>query len=307
MNRNNKFRWALVVFLTAWAIYSFYPPTGRPLIEVFTEQASNKDTNFTAIVERARKESTSNQYLALQTAIGTNDVSKYFPGIKAATPADYTRAVLNKVQRAAAGKVRLGLDLQGGTSFLVGVDTSKATSTNAVNVDRGAVLEQAIEVLRKRVDKFGVAEPILQPQGDNRILIQLPGLSESDINIARETIEKAAYLEFRLVHPESDQLIKEGLTAPGYERLLERRKDPKTGQETVYPWLVKKGAERGLTGKYVDRAFVSRNQLSNTPEIILRFNSEGADKFGDITQANVGRHLAIVFDGNLERAPRINE
>ncbi|HEY6227982.1 MAG TPA: protein translocase subunit SecD [Verrucomicrobiae bacterium] len=307
MNRNNKFRWALVVFLTAWAIYSFYPPTGRPLIEVFTEQASNKDTNFTAIVERARKETTSNQYLALQTAIGTNDVSKYFPGIKAATPADYTRAVLNKVQRAAAGKVRLGLDLQGGTSFLVGVDTSKATSTNAVNVDRGAVLEQAIEVLRKRVDKFGVAEPILQPQGDNRILIQLPGLSESDINIARETIEKAAYLEFRLVHPESDQLIKEGLTAPGYERLLERRKDPKTGQETVYPWLVKKGAERGLTGKYVDRAFVSRNQLSNTPEIILRFNSEGADKFGDITKANVGRHLAIVLDGNLESAPRINE
>ena len=155
MNRNNKLRWAIVVFLTAWAIYSFYPPNSRNLIDTFAEQASNKDTNFTAIVEQARKAPTSNPYQALQMAIGTNDLSKYFPGIKAPTPADYNRMVLNRVQKAAAGKVKLGLDLQGGTSFLVGVDTSKAT-TNEVNVDKSQILEQAIEVLRKRVDRFGV-------------------------------------------------------------------------------------------------------------------------------------------------------
>src|SRR5437868_4658734 len=99
MNRNNKLRWAIVAFLTAWAIYSFYPPNSRDLIEVFAEQASNKDTNFTAIVEHARKEPTSNKYQALQVAIGTNDISKYFPGIKAVTPADYTRAALNRAQK----------------------------------------------------------------------------------------------------------------------------------------------------------------------------------------------------------------
>jgi SecD/SecF fusion protein len=306
MNRNNKLRWAIVAFLTAWAIYSFYPPNSRKLIDVFIEQASNKDTNFTAIVERARKEPTSNQYQALQNAVGTNDLSKYFPGLKAPTTADYNRAALNRVQRAAAGKVKLGLDLQGGTSFLVGVDTSKAT-TNDVNVDKSLVLEQAIEVLRKRVDRFGVAEPILQPQGENRILIQLPGLSEADINDARTNIEKAAFLEFRLVHQESEQLLQQGLGAPGYEKLYERRKDPKTGQEIAVPWLVKRGSERGLTGKYVDRATVSRNPLSNTPEILLRFNTEGADKFGEITKAAVGRHLAIVLDGVLYSAPVIRE
>lgn len=310
MNRNNKLRWAIVVFITAWAIYSFYPPNSRNLIDVFVEQASNKDTNFTAIVEQARKEPTSNKYLALQTAIGTNDLSKYFPGVKAATPADYNRAVLNRVQRAAAGKVKLGLDLQGGTSFLVGVDTTKAdaSGTNSnVNVDKSQVLEQAIEVLRKRVDRFGVAEPILQPSGENRILIQLPGLSEADINAAKETIQKAAFLEFRLVHPESEQLLQQGLGAPGYEKLFERRTDAKTGQEYAVPWLVKRGSERGLTGKYVERAMVSRNPLSNTPEILLRFNSEGADKFGEITKAAVGRHLAIVLDGVLYSAPVIRE
>lgn len=306
MKRNNKLRWAIVVFLTAWAIYSFYPPNSRDLIQTFSEQASNKDTNFTAIVTQARKEPTSNEYQALQMAIGNTDISKYFPGLKAPTPADYTRTVLNRVQRAAAGKVKLGLDLQGGTSFLVGVDTSKAT-TNEVNVDKSAVLEQAIEVLRKRVDKFGVAEPILQPAGENRILIQLPGLSESDINTARETIEKAAFLEFRLVHPESQQLLAQGLGAPGYEKLYERRKNPKTGQEEAIPYLVKRGSERGLTGKFVDRATVSRNPLSNTPEILLRFNAEGSDKFADITKAAVGRQLAIVLDGVLYSAPVIRE
>jgi SecD/SecF fusion protein len=304
--RNNKFKWFAVLFLTAWAIYSFYPPAGRNQIDVFQEMASNKDTNFTAIVERARKEPTSNQYLALQTAVGTNDLSKYFPGIKAATPSDYTKMVLNRVQKAAAGKVKLGLDLQGGTSFLVGVDTAKATGTNSVLVDKQAILEQAIEVLRKRVDRFGVAEPILQPQGENRILIQLPGLSEADINTARQTIEKAAFLEFRLVHSESEQLLQQGLGAPGYEKLYERRKD-KNGQEVAVPWLVKRGSEKGLTGKYVDRATVSRNPLSNTPEILLRFNSEGSDKFADITKASVGRHLAIVLDGVLYSAPVIRE
>jgi SecD/SecF fusion protein len=307
MNRNNKLRWAIVVFITAWAIYSFYPPNSRNLIDVFAEQASNKDTNFTAIVEQARKEPTGNQYLALQTAIGTNDLQKYFPGIKASTPAEYKKAVLNRAQKAAAGKVKLGLDLQGGTSFLVGVDTSQVGGTNAANVDKSQILEQAIEVLRKRVDRFGVAEPILQPQGENRILIQLPGLSEADINNARETIEKAAFLEFRLVHPESEQLLQQGLGAPGYEKLFEKRTDAKTGQEYAVPWLVKRGSERGLTGKYVDRATVSRNPLSNTPEILLRFDAEGADKFGEITKAAVGRHLAIVLDGVLYSAPVIRE
>jgi SecD/SecF fusion protein len=310
MNQNNKFRWLLVVFLTAWAIYSFYPPNGRPLLSEFVDMAANKDTNFTAIVERARaldKELPNRDYGNLTMAVGTNDITKYFPGIKVqGAEKEHTRQILNKVQKNAQGKVKLGLDLQGGTSFLVGVDTSKMTEgTNAVTTDKGAILEQAIEVLRTRVDKFGVAEPILQPQGDNRILIQLPGLSESEIESARRQIEKPAFLEFRLVHPESDQLLSQGLTAPGYEKLFETRKDPKTGQVSSRPYLVKRGAEKGLTGKYVERASVSRDPMSNAPEILLRFNSEGADLFGQITKANVGRFLGIVLDGELKSAPVI--
>ena len=307
--RNNKFKWLAVIFITAWAIYSFYPPQGRSQIDVFQELATNKDTNFNAIVARARAETNANPYQSLLLAIGTNDLSKYFPGITAGTASEYNKAVLNRVQRAAAGKVKLGLDLQGGSSFLVGVDTSKALAdTNNVTAeDHQAVLEQAVEVLRKRVDAFGVAEPVILPQGNNRILIQLPGLSEQEIGTVRTNIQKAAYLEFRLIHPESQQLIAQGLGAPGYERLIEENRDPKTQQIYHTAWLVKRGSERGLTGKYVERANVSRNPLSNTPEILLRFDSEGSDKFAEITKANTGRFLAIVLDGVLYSAPRINE
>ena len=80
--------------------------------------------------------------------------------------------------------------------------------------DATFALDQAVEVLRKRVDRFGVAEPIIQPAGNNRILIQLPGLSEADREAALRTIQKAAYLEFRLVHPESDRLVAEGIIEP---------------------------------------------------------------------------------------------
>ena len=314
MNPNNKFKWLAVIFITAWAIYSFYPPSGRPLLQQFQEMASNKDTNFTGILAKAReleKDFPNREYGNLVLAINTNDITKYFPTVKVQPPEkEHTRQVLNKVQRQAQGKVKLGLDLQGGTSFLVGVDTSKITSGTGTNApsttDRGAILEQAIEVLRSRVDKFGVAEPILQPQGDNRILIQLPGLSEAEVESARRQIEKPAFLEFRMVHPESDQLLSQGLTAPGYEKLFQVDKD-KNGQFVTTPFLVKRGAEKGLTGKYVERASVSRDPMSNIPEINLRFDSAGADLFGQVTKANVHRRLAIVLDGELKSAPNINE
>ena len=165
----------------------------------------------------------------------------------------------------------LGLDLRGGSSFLVGLDTSKL-STNA---ERSVVLGNAIEVLRKRVDRLGVAEPMLQPSGDDRILIQLPGLSQAEMDSAKRAIEKAAFLEFRMVHPESAELLSQGIVEPGYEVLREEIKGPKNTKE-VMPYLVKKGAERGLTGKHIKRASVSRNHVTNDPEIQFEMDSVGA-------------------------------
>ncbi len=99
-------------------------------------------------------------------------------------------------------KIKLGLDLKGGTSFLLQMDLTKIDVTGRANA-----LRQAVEIIRKRIDKFGVAEPVIQPVGENRILVQMPGLEEQRRNEARQTIERTAYLEFRLVHERNDELV----------------------------------------------------------------------------------------------------
>jgi SecD/SecF fusion protein len=313
MNQNNLWKWLFVLFVLGWAITEIYPPQSRNLVEEFANSASNRDTNFTAIVERAReleKARPNREFSNLTEAVGTNDITKYFPGFKLAqNEQNPARAILNRLQRQAAGEIKLGLDLQGGTAFIVRLQNPErdpADTNEVVEIDRTAMVEQAIEVLRRRVDAFGVAEPVIQPAGSDRILVQLPGLSEADIESARQGIQKAAFLEFRLVHPQSDQLIQQGLPVPGYEKLSLRRTG-RDGQESVLSYWVKRKAEQGLIGKYVSNAGVTRDPLSNQPEIMLRFDREGSALFADITTANVGRQLAIVLDGELYSTPTINE
>lgn len=311
MNRNLLWKALFVLFVAAWSAWELYPLKSRNLIDEFERRAVSKDTNFTAIITAARSaevENPLNTFQNLRQAIGTNDIARYFPGISTKGEKDPTVAVLHKLQRDAQGQIKLGLDLQGGTEFLVALDTSKLDTNKLSRAEeRDFALSQAIEVLRKRVDKFGVAEPVLQPQGDDRILIQLPGLSEAQKQSARETIERAAYLEFRLVHPESQSLVPQGLSAPKHEVLQMKRRDPRTNVESVESYLVKKGAERGLTGAYVSQAMVVPDPISNQPQISLTFNNEGARIFADITRENVGRQLAIVLDGELQSAPVIQE
>jgi SecD/SecF fusion protein len=314
--RNNSWKWALVIFLVVWSLYEIYPPTARDLIQEFKSSARNTDTNFQAIVQRAeamQKTNALRSFGNLMDAIGTNDIRPYFQGINVKAEKLPTRAILNRLQRQAAGKIKLGLDLQGGIQFLVALDTNKlvtgATGTNAVasaDDQRERAVSQAVEVLRKRVDKFGVAEPVIQPVGNTRILIQLPGLSEAEKESARQQIEKAAFLEFRLVHPESSDRLRQGLIEPGYEVLQEKRKG-ENGQDVLYPHLVEKKSVPGLSGKNVKRAYVFRSQVSNEPEIHFELDGPGAEVFGRMTTENRGKQMAIVLDGELQSAPTINE
>lgn len=299
----------LVLFVVAWAVYEMIPPTPRDLIDTFNKTAEYRDETFTQIVQKARElvaTGTNQPYAALLMATGTNDLARYFPSLVKEDDPDPNRAILHRIQARAAGQIKLGLDLQGGTSFLVALDPEKLSET----ADPKSAQRQAIEVLRKRVDRFGVAEPIIQPAGTDRILIQLPGLSEADKESARAQIEKAAFLEFRLVHPESDQLIREQIPEPGYEvlRMRTRKSRQRDGQPKEGKlYMVKKGAELGLTGAYVTRAMVVPDPVTGTPKIHLRFNSDGAQKFAEITRNHVGHQLAIVLDGELYSAPVIRE
>jgi SecD/SecF fusion protein len=313
-----KFWWALIVFLVAWSLWEIYPPTSEDLITEFIDQAepAKSDATFKKIVENAQAMEKADpdphrQFEELLTAIGTNDIRTYFPYMDVHQEENHTYAILNLLQRKAAGKIKLGLDLQGGTEFLVSLDTNhiQAVDTNVAHaspVERQRLVSQAAEVLRHRVDRLGVAEPVIQPEGENHIMIQLPGLSQANQDEARNNILKAAYLEFRLVHPNSDQLIAQGIVEPGYEVLMLKIKKP-DGTFTFETNLVQKRLANGLTGKYIKRAYPNRDPVTGEAVIDFEFDSVGAEKFADFTENHINDRLAIVLDGTLFTAPRINQ
>jgi len=306
MNKNNNLgRFILVLVIILWSVSQVFPPTSRDLLTDFARRAVGKDNTFNAIVKQANayvQAGTNNEFVAIQLATGTNDLQKYFPFIGGTADQLYPNTyILNRLQRDASGKIKLGLDLQGGTSFLVSLDTSKLANTNETT----AALSQAVDVLRRRIDRFGVAEPIIQSAGGNYILIQLPGLSQSDKDNARQQITKAAYLEFRMVNENSEEILKNGdPVPPGYQLLKHVRRDLGS-KAAVEQYIVKKTAEDGLAGDIVQDAQVTRGP-SGELQIDFKLTPDGGKRFADVTRDNVGHQLAIVLDGELVTAPRIN-
>jgi SecD/SecF fusion protein len=324
MKSNNLGRFLLVIAIILWSLFEVYPPTSRDLLQEFSRRAQNPDATFSNIVAQAdafQKAGTNNEFVALQTAAGTNSLQKYYPFIPAANQLYPNTFILNHLQRDAAGKIKLGLDLQGGTSFLVEMDTTKlesvSTRTNSLGqienvtnrADVSSALSQAVEVLRKRIDRFGVAEPIIQSAGGNRILIQLPGLSQSDKESAKQQIQKTAFLEFRMVHERSGEIVDERTgevhepIPVGYELKKHVEQLPNNQSKIEYV-VVKRNPENHLSGDIIKGSMVVRGNLGE-PQIDFTLTDDGAKKFGQTTRENVGHRLAIILDGDLYSAPNI--
>ena len=171
------------------------------------------------------------------------------------------------------------------------VDTSKIPEEA-----REDAPNRALEIIRNRIDQFGVREPLIQRQGKDSIVVQLPGITDRERAI--ELIGRTAQLEFRLVEDDSElnQRAKAGDIPEGYSL-------KKVGKETLLLH-----DEVALTGDTLVKAEVKFDESRfNEPYIALEFNSKGAAIFSEVTEQNVGRRLAIVLDGNVHSAPRINE
>ena len=162
MKQNNRWRFIIVVLIVVWSLYEIYPPTSRHLIGEFTSRAENQDAAFTNILQRLApldKARPDREFANLQDAIGTNSIVKYFPFVIADNELYPTIYILNQIQRDASGKIKLGLDLQGGTSFLVEMDTNRLAEaadngTNRISVapDISGALSQA--ACRRRIKSW---------------------------------------------------------------------------------------------------------------------------------------------------------
>ena len=165
---------------------------------------------------------------------------------------------------------------------------------------RDYAILQSIEIIRRRVDEVGTNEPIIQRQGDDRILVQLPGLDDPER--IKRLLGKTARMNFRMVNETAsiDEALS-GRIPPGSDLLYEL--DPRTGEKTL-PYIIYKRI--GVSGDQLVDANPSMDQY-NQPVVSMRFDSTGSRKFGDLTSKNVGKRFAIVLDGEVISAPVIRE
>jgi preprotein translocase subunit SecD len=177
---------------------------------------------------------------------------------------------------------KYGLDLVGGTELIYTADTTGIS-------DVTGSMETLKEVVERRVNIFGVSEPLIQIESaglisgnkTERLIVELPGIT--DIEQAKAQIGKTPILEFRLLKPESEELLKS---------------DKEVNLNDIfYP------AE--LTGKYVEKAQVLFDPNTRVPTVGLNFNSEGKALFAKITKENIGKPLTIILDGVVKSSPVI--
>lgn len=196
-------------------------------------------------------------------------------------------------------KIPLGLDLKGGTSFLL-----KLTPADGKTLDAD-MLGQAVEVIRKRVDSGGTGEPVIAPQGENRIMVQIPGLdSPEKIAAQQEQLQRVAKLDFASVLPATQEQIAameagEQILNPAYaikEYTLDRE-----GQKVKTKLLVRKQAE--VSGDHVTQAHAYYDQQGYG--VNLQLDSEGAKRFDEVAAQHVNEQLAILLDGEVISAPTL--
>lgn len=166
---------------------------------------------------------------------------------------------------------------------------------------RNSVMEQAMEIVRRRLDETGLSEPSIQRQGADRILVQAPGFS--DTTELKKVLGQTAKMTFHLLAPEVVASGPDARAPPGVVILPGAESDTgPTGQRTYY--LVKKRVE--VSGENLVDAQPTVDQ-SNRNVVSFRFDTVGARKFGNVTRKNVGKPFAIVLDGEVITAPVIQE
>ena len=210
-------------------------------------------------------------------------------------------------------KIPLGIDLQGGSEFIVEIQPGKAADGTPKPVTESSV-QEAIDILEKRLNPDAQKDLTLQPQGTDRIVIQMPGVKPEEIEDVRKKIQQVAHLEFRMVHINDGYEAKynelKGSQASGlrdaiYELLPQKaNKDRKTGIETTPdPLVVKRRAE--FEGKHVSRAGAMFD--AEGWKVLLDMNSEGSELFDATAQNNQGNRMAIIVDGVVISAPVLKE
>lgn len=315
MNGSTIWKLVLSALVVLVAVLYLVPYKDTPFKDYIIAE-SNQDQAFLSLIEEAEGAAANGDYptfyialrdLALDRGI---DLSTYFPDLtlesSLRSAEKRNEVLLDYLLNESKARLQPGLDLKGGVVFVFELDQQD----NASTYQRESDLTKSIDILRKRVNGLGVTEPVIRPIGDNRIEIQLPGVSTKDNPEVQNEISKPAKLTFHFIHRTAFPTGPNDRNAPpgGYVIKGLDRESPTGELDTVYYW-VKRIPE--MRGDAISRASASIDQYGGY-EVQIRFTSEGGKQFERITREiaegntaqSVGQ-LGAVLDGELITAPTV--
>ncbi len=299
---NLTFRWILIAVVIGWAVFAMTPLSSKiklgldlqggmhVVLGVDTDKAV--ESKMDSLVSQVRRELSSNDF---DIAYVQKDASN-----------NLRVGMVNPINKDAI------LEVIQANYFLeeVGIDGNEdvivlAMPQQEVTATREYAVDQSIEVVRNRIDQFGVSEPLIQKQGDNSIIVQLPGITDPDRAIG--LIGQTAQLTFHLLDNTVTQADLDNGNIPFNSVIMNQKVvERNTGKViSTTPFVVNR--EPVLTGDYLIDAGVNISPQYNEPYVWIKFDPTGAKLFEEITGANVGRNLAIVLDENVYSAPVLRE
>lgn len=318
----------IITLVLGWSIMNIVPINDTPFDKFITSRVSANNDSFDKIFQKAQDNVDSGKSPSIFVAlnqIGLEDkidFSQFFPEVNLADIKNLEKRnniLLRYLLTESQGKLKLGLDLKGGVAFTLKVDD--ASLANKDSYSKEQQLNKAIDIMERRINGLGVAEPIIRARGDNSLEIQLPGLSTQENPDVLANLQKPAKLTFHRVHRTLDPSTTPASKTPlGYTIMNLERSNPTTGEITEIPLFVKKVPDMG--GSSVKDSGVYQTEFGGF-EIALNFTDNGAVRFAEITEAidaenklpqyaNLPENhplkygsLAIVLDGQLYSAPRI--
>lgn len=285
MTKNLRWKIPIIAVVIALGIMILYPPSEKILKK---EQVKEIDGT---VVERTLLEKSWTRFFITNPVIRETIVGEE-------TDKD-GRHIRNKVvEQVSKGKIKLGLDLKGGSELLYKVRVDERE-------ERPGITREIIEVLKKRIDPQGVIEYRIQEHGSHRILIQVPGATRTEIEGLKTRITRLGKLEFRLAASSDSPEYKEAMEekqVPGFYKQWLRKKKGEVGEAGKWFLVQNKAA---ISGEHLSRIYADRKGIE--PVVGFEFDAIGKSKFGQITERNIGKPLAIILDGTLYSAPVIRD
>lgn len=305
----------LVIF--GLSIYPLFPRNVYDTFKGMVSSAKDKDGKVEKVIALAQEKQAKDKDLYPSIALeqAADELNVFLPEYVKTPDLTSNRDVLRVARQNAAASIKLGLDLAGGTEFMVSVVPEKRVVTDSgvaqgdADESESVLRDKVIEIMRNRINRSGLKEPEIAPMGTSGVSIKVPVATEAEKAELRKLVQMSAKLQFRLI-PENNQALVEQFNANPEQFIppvgLERMRIERVGKngQPVAPEVVFVEIHPQMDGQNITRAVVTRDEFGQR-RIVLRFNTAGAIDFGEVTSKNVGRRLAIVLDGTCYSAPTI--